>query len=151
MDRDFAIWSQTRTNILELTEELSVEQWNASPEHFTNNLIWNAGHVLVTAQLLFYNLTGQSEKMDTALVEKYRKGTAPDLKADEEEIKLIRGKLEHQIPTIEADYNGQLFKEFTPYQTSFGYELNSAEDAVAFCKVHEGLHLGYMMALKKLV
>ncbi len=33
--------------------------------------------------------------------------------------------------------------------TSAGIRLESVEDAIAFNNFHEGIHLGYVMALKK--
>lgn len=47
----------TRQNILTLMQGLSADQLNKMSAGFNNNLIWNAGHVLVTQQLLYYKLS----------------------------------------------------------------------------------------------
>ena len=41
------------------------------------------------------------------------------------------------------------FENYTPYTTSYGISLNNIEEAISFNNIHEGLHLGYMMALSK--
>ena len=53
------------------------------------------------------------------------------------------------VDQMEKDLAAGLFKEYSAYPTSFGISLNSIEDALAFINTHEGLHLGYAMALRK--
>lgn len=56
------------------------------------------------------------------------------------------------LPTAQQaalDYERGLFREFKAYQTSYGAKLKDIEQALQFNNVHEGLHLGYMMALRK--
>jgi len=47
------------------------------------------------------------------------------------------------------DYNNALFKEFRPYKTSTGVELNSFGDAITFNHFHEGTHTGIILGLIK--
>ena len=41
------------------------------------------------------------------------------------------------------------FESFTRYETSAGITLNSTEEAILFNNIHEGIHLGYMMGIRK--
>ncbi|MFG6113838.1 DinB family protein [Halobacillus sp. MO56] len=43
----FAQWKMWRGWLLELLRELPEEQWDEIPGHHTNNIRWNAGHILV--------------------------------------------------------------------------------------------------------
>ncbi|MDB9932132.1 hypothetical protein OAD28_05360 [Flavobacteriales bacterium] len=52
---------------------------------------------------------------------------------------------------MEEDLNTEMFKEFKEYTTSYNVTLSNIDDAVKFNNVHEGLHLGYAMALRKMV
>ncbi|MEM8908542.1 MAG: hypothetical protein AAGD05_11895 [Bacteroidota bacterium] len=49
------------------------------------------------------------------------------------------------------DLQSGRFQSFEPYQTSYGLNLTDLESAIAFNNIHENLHLGTMMALRKLV
>ena len=50
---------------------------------------------------------------------------------------------------MEEDYHKGVFKTYNEYTTSYNVTLNNIEKAIMFNNVHEGLHLGYIMALKK--
>ena len=43
-----------------------------------------------------------------------------------------------------------IFLKFKPWDKRYGMKLNSIDDAINFIPFHEG-HIGYIMALKKLV
>lgn len=142
---------QTRANMLGLMQGLSIEQLNAIPQGFRNNLIWNFGHVIVTQQLLCYSLSGQKPVVDKALIEAYRKGTAPDGFVDEAAYQELQRLSESALIQFETDYAQGLFQTFKLYPTSYGVELSRIEEAFQFNLAHEAMHLGTMMALKKLV
>jgi len=42
---------------LEYFDNYTLEQLNKIPEGFSNNLIWNIGHIIVTQQVLIYKLS----------------------------------------------------------------------------------------------
>ena len=50
-----------------------------------------------------------------------------------------------------VDIEKEIFNNYNTYTTSFGVELSSVHDAVKFLSMHEGLHLGYAMALKRII
>jgi len=52
---------------------------------------------------------------------------------------------------LEKDHAAGKFKSFQPYKTSAGVPLNDVEDAIAFNHFHEGIHLGYILALRKVI
>ena len=52
---------------------------------------------------------------------------------------------------IQADFEAGMFTSFEYYKTSAGIELNSPEDVLSFLPIHEGIHLGYAMALKRML
>ena len=60
----------TRTNFLNLLNEFSLEQINQIPQGFSNNLIWNFGHLVVTQQLLCYKLSGNEMYISDEIVNK---------------------------------------------------------------------------------
>ncbi|MFT4644792.1 MAG: hypothetical protein ACI8ZX_001199, partial [Planctomycetota bacterium] len=85
------------------------------------------------------------------LIARYSKGSkATDnmLQSDFEFFKSIALK---SVEDLERQYNEKAFKSYKTYPTSYNVTLNSIEDAIAFNNVHEGLHFGYILALKRAI
>lgn len=89
--------------------------------------------------------------VDEALVKKYRKGSFPEGTLTEEEVQQMERLLLSTLEQAQRDFSEGKFKTFGEYTTSVGVTLRSAEDALAFDVFHEGLHLGVIMSLKKVV
>ena len=77
MQNHFEILKATRENVIKLIDRFSVDQLNEIPEGFGNNLIWNAGHILVTQQLLCYRLSNFECLIEEKHLELFCKGTKP--------------------------------------------------------------------------
>lgn len=54
MVKQFDILRKTRQYVLELIANLSMEQLNEVPAGFTNNIVWNLGHMLASQQGVCY-------------------------------------------------------------------------------------------------
>ena len=65
------------------------------------------------------------------------------------EINEIKGLLFSTIEQTKEDYENGVFDSFQPYTTSTNSTLKSFEEAMEFNNFHEGIHLGYILALKK--
>jgi DinB superfamily len=151
MEKQFKILSATRTNILKAISDLTVDQLNTIPKGFKNNIIWNVAHVLVTQQLLCYKLSGLDMIVDSSFVDLFKKGSEADYEVSEEEVTLIKEELSNLVEKTKGDYENGVFKNYDEYPTSYDVILNCIDDAIQFNNVHEGLHLGYIMAMKKII
>ena len=149
MEAQINILKATRTNIQNAIEGISLEQLNMIPDGYNNNLIWNVAHVVVTQQLLCYAMSGLEVKVPKEIIAAYRKGSKPDRAITQTEVDQIKVWLTASIEWLSEDLAAGVFKSYREYQTSYGYKLTSIADAVSFNNVHEGMHLGYMIALKK--
>lgn len=117
------------------------------PAGFTNNIAWNFGHVLVTQQLLCYQLSNLPMAFDEAFVNDFKKGSSPAQWQSRPDIEFIRTRLVECADSFRDDYSAGKFETFESYTTSAGVVLGSIDDALNFNNVHEGIHLGYIMAL----
>lgn len=151
MKNNFNVLRITRNNILNSINGLSTEQLNKKPNGFGNTIIWNVAHIVVTQQLLTYKLSGVTPRISDEIIEKYKKGTEANSIVSESEIEEIKALLFSTIDWVEEDYSNGLFTSFDEYPTSYNIVLKSTEDAILFNNVHEGLHFGYIMAMKKSV
>jgi hypothetical protein len=151
MSYNLKILKVSRQNILNLIEPFNLEQLNHIPKGFSNNLIWNFGHMIVTQQLLCYSLSGLEPKIEGDLIDAYRKGSTPSTAVNQEEVDLFKNLAISTVHQLESDLEAGIFQNYKEYPTSFGISLSSIEEAIQFNNVHEGLHLGYAMAIRKLL
>lgn len=151
MEATFNIWATNRSLYIKLLRSLSLEQLNTIPAGFNNNILWNAGHVLVSQQGLVYRAAGLPMNLPTELVATYRTGTKPSGTATQADVDQVVALLEEMQAITRADYAAGKFQSYNAITTSTGFHLASAEDAIVFNNYHEGMHLGTMMAMAKLV
>ena len=151
MNTQFEILRKSRAIVLKKIENLSIEQLHIIPEGFTNNIAWNIAHLVVTQQLLHYKLSGLNCLVSDELIESYRKGTSPTEVFSEEDLEEVKELFIGLPDTLQEDFEAGIFKEYTAYETSLDFTLNSIETAIAFNNLHEGIHLGIIISLTKLV
>lgn len=149
MNWTFDILEKNRALMASFLEKFSVEQLNKVPEGFNNNIIWNVAHLVATQQLLTYKLSGLPMRVDETFVETYKKGTKANGMVSAKDIATIKSMLFSSVEQTKEDYNNGVFKSYNAYTTSTGSTLTSFEDAMAFNNYHEGIHLGYILAMKK--
>jgi hypothetical protein len=142
---------KTRINFLQLLDGLTIEQLNTIPAGFNNNLIWNFAHLLAAQQVIFYGLAGLTPNVDEQFIKSYRRYTKPEGFVNAPEFENIKQNFERAQQTFFEDYRKGAFSNFKQYTTSFGVQLDNVEDAIKFSSLHDGLHYGYAMALKRLV
>lgn len=146
-----ALLLATRKNILGIFQAHSLEQANEIPPGLNNNLIWNAGHVAATMELLVYAMSGRQTPSDREFIDRYRKGTRPEAAANQNEYDLIAAKLIEGVDLLTSDLKEKDFSNYKEYATSFGVTLASVEDALGFNNIHEAMHLGAMISLRNLL
>ncbi|MFC5047554.1 DinB family protein [Aquimarina hainanensis] len=149
MKEKLRITHVNRKLMKKILDSYSLEALNTVPEGFSNNLIWNVAHVVVTQQLLVYKLSGLPMMLDEEMVETYRKGTKTERDATQEEVDKVKELLFATLDQTEKDIEAGVFKKYTEYPTSTGFVLETIEDAMDFNNFHEGIHLGYILAMKK--
>ena len=149
METILQITAATRELYIKFLNDISLEDLGKIPTGFNNNIWWNIANVAVTQQLLVYGLSGLEPHMSKSFIDTYRKGTAPVNAPTLEDIGLLKAALKELIVRTKEDYNKGLFSSYTPYLTSAGVTLNNVSDAMAFNLVHEGIHIGSIIALKK--
>ncbi|KAA3640308.1 MAG: DinB family protein [Bacteroidetes bacterium] len=149
MQEHFTNLRATRKNIALVIKGLSQEQFNKIPDGFNNNIAWNFGHIIVTQQLLVYALSGAKTIIPTDIINLYRKGTSPTTPVTQEQIDELKSYLDSAIDQTEKDLAAGVFGDYKEYPTSYGITLHNLEEAIIFNNMHEAMHLGYIMAMKR--
>lgn len=133
-----------------LIDGLTEEELFRVPDGFSNHIAWNVAHTVVTQQILHYRLANLEPRVPAELIEAYKKGTGPAT-ADPESYRAVLGYLHRTPEYLKEDYEAGRFSRFTEYETSTGIVLRTIDDAIAYNHLHEGIHLGYVMGLKRAV
>jgi len=151
MDKIFETAIFNRKTLVHFLNEMSHEELTKIPENFNNSIFWNIAHILVTQQLLIYKLSGLPLNIDNNLVKKYTKGSKATTDISKEEVTYVKNNLLETVLKTQEDYNKGIFKNYTKYDTSVNISLNNIDDSLKFMAFHDGIHLGIILSLKKVV
>ncbi len=142
---------RNRLKILSVAEELPSERLTRIPDGFRNNILWNIGHIAVAQQVLCYKLSGLPMRVPPEAAALFGKGSSPAEWTSVPDPAEVKGRLIPLLDALEEDIARGAFTEYRPYETSMGNVLTSLPQALDYVLWHEGLHLGAILALRKLV
>lgn len=140
---------RSRAIFLQMVEELSLDELNALPEGFNNNIIWNMGHILVSTLGLCYIRSQVTPALALPFPGRFAKGTRPTVNATLEEVQEIKKLLVTSLDQIEADIRSGVFENWQTCSTdTYQVPMDSVENTLICCVAHENLHLGIARAQK---
>lgn len=151
MQKSFEMIRQPRQFLISLTEQLTLAQLNQVPAGFNNNIIWNLGHIIAAQQKICYWRVGLPIRVSDTFFGLYTSDTKPERPVTPAELNEIKESMISTVDQLEKDYANGIFADYTPWNTRYGVAINSIEDAISFLPFHEGLHLGYIQALKRVI
>ena len=151
MDKLFETAIFTRKSLLKIMETRSYEELVKIPDNFRNSIFWNIAHLLVTQQLLCYRLSGLDLTIDEEMVSKYGKGAVATSEVSIKDIDYVQGNLLISVNKLKEDYFKGKFENYKSYMTSTNIELRGIEDALTFSNFHDGIHLGVVLSIMKIV
>jgi hypothetical protein len=151
METTFKIWETSRNVYAKFIETYSLEQLNIIPTGFSNNLVWNLGHIIVVQQALVYRLSGVPMYISDELFETYRNSSKPNGTTTQAEVDELKILLFSLIEKTKEDYVAGKFVAYNEYTTGTGFHLTSTKEALEFNNYHEAIHLGLMMNIRKFI
>lgn len=149
MEEHIIYLNKIRREIIDELSQHTLEQLLYIPVGYRNNIFWNAAHVLATQQLIHYYLSENKMLVDMEFIKSYKKGTIGNNTATEEDLEELIELLEITPNQLYKDYHGEKLSRYRRYETSMGIELNCIEDAILYNNIHEAMHLGYILSLKR--
>jgi DinB superfamily len=151
MINKFERYRKVRNLLLDTISNLTTDQLNIVPIGFNNNIIWNVGHVIAAQQGICYRRAGKPLQIENDFFETFKPDTKPSIFFESKDIDTIKSLAISTIDNFERDYIQKEFEEYETWTTRFGVEITSIDVAAEFIFFHEGLHLGYVMAMKKVL
>jgi hypothetical protein len=151
MQRQFALNREIRETLREELNTLSLTELNYIPPTHNNNIFWNIAHCIAVQQALCYGLSGVHYTVDKSLVKSYRRGTKPEQAVAQKQVDELYELLLDSVDWLHRDWVAGRFETYKPYTVGFGTHLTNINEAITFNNVHEGIHYGYILALKKML
>jgi len=151
IEKQLDILRQPRLKILNILESFSLEQLNTIPTGYNNNIIWNLGHMIAAQQGVCYKRAGVETCISDGFFQAYKPDSKPDGFVDAAGFEEIKSLFTTSLDDLKQDLEKEIFSNYPAWTTRYGVEITSIEDALAFLPFHEGLHIGYIMAMRKLV
>lgn len=151
MTKAIEIIKLPRLSLLKAVEELTVEQLNKIPDGFNNNIIWNLAHIIAAQQNICYKRAGLDIVIEERFFTPFLPGTKPESFVNAADVEIIKGLFFSTLDQLESDLQNGKFANYVPWTTRYGNTINSGDEAAAFLPFHEGIHTGYIWALKRVI
>ncbi len=139
----------TRTYFVQHVDDLTEKQLIEVPNGASNNILWNIGHIVNSHDRMLYSPCGIEVPSPPLYDEWFKAGSSPSTwktlpNADE-----VLDEIENQGERILKDYTAGKFDNYESWELVPGLSLDNADEAMGFCAMHEGIHLGSILALRQ--
>jgi len=84
-------------------------------------------------------------------VKAYRNGTRPERPYTQEDVDAVKAILVSSAEQCKIDFEEGYFGEYQGFMTKTGFNLKSVSQAIQFNLYHEGVHMGYVLAMRRFV
>ena len=151
MPLSFEATIASRRSFLKMLENYSLAQLNYIPPGYNNNLFWNIAHCAATMQLLVYSLSDSQWRIPKEIVKEFKIGTKPERPYTQEDLDAVKAILVSSAEQCQRDYEEGYFGDYKGLIGKVGFDLKTIEDAIEFNLYHEGMHMGYVLAMRRFV
>lgn len=135
----------------QLLEGLTTDQLKVVPAGTANSILWNIGHVCTDQVNMLYAPAGLPSPLPDAFHEWFDPGTSPSEWNEEPPLQAVLTASRELNTTVIRDYEGRKFRDFTPFSLTEKYSVDSIEEAIAYHTIHEGMHIGVILTLRRLI
>lgn len=151
MSQRIEILKKPRLTIIDKIATLSLDQLNTIPAGFNNNMMWNLGHMVASQYGITYKRAGLDLPIEEIFFDTYKPGSRPERLFTADDLEQIKDLLISSLDHLETELQTSKFTNYPTWTTRYGADLHSIDDAVAFLPFHDGLHIGTVVAMMKLV
>ncbi len=140
-----------RNNNIDLINSIDISKIMLIPKGFANNIFWQAGHIVTVQVSLLYKRTNQPLPIDIKYFDYFGKGTSPENFDDDipsfDELKKQLEKLKEYTSSNYPKLSNELYEEEITVST--GHKLKTFGEALEFLPIHEAVHYGNMVMMRK--
>jgi hypothetical protein len=135
----------------QILEGLTVQQLMTVPKGAANSILWNMGHVCTDQVNMLYAPSGLPSPLPDDFHTWFDPGTSPADWTKEPPLPEVLAASRELNTKVVKDFEGRRFRDFTPYSITEGYSIDSIEEAIAYHTIHEGMHIGVILTLRRFV
>jgi len=137
-----------RHELLVAVDSMNEAEADIVPQGFRNNIRWNLGHVYLDQYLWIQHLTKEAIILPNHFNEWFGYGTSPEeWRGEVPKLDYLKRLLAVQPFMIRDLYGERLEEEYSVTESG----MFTVEQVLVRTIFHEGIHLGNIIALKKLV
>ncbi|QGQ94131.1 DinB family protein [Paenibacillus psychroresistens] len=144
----FSHMGLVRSRTLKWIEAIDSTIFEVMPANFNNTIQWHVGHILLVQDRLTLRLMGEKISLPEEYTAWFGPGTKPaDWQGQPPAVELLLQELREQTERLQIFISGKLADKlavpFLHYET--------LEESIGYSFYHEGIHLGYMMGLRRAI
>ncbi len=151
MDTETALKSArvARAYMKARVDDLSPNQLLNIPPGATNSVLWNIGHIVLSHYRLLHRPCGGSAPLPQAWEGWFMPGTSPaNWGANGPALETVMSEFNTQTDRVESEVRKGTFGNYKSFKLKSGYTLDNAVEALNFNVMHEGIHIGAIIALR---
>lgn len=135
-----------RQETLKAIDGLTDEDANIIPDGFSNNILWNLGHIYLDQYLWIAHLTKETPPLPPGFKEWFNFGTKPaDRKTPPPNLETLVSLLQEQPQKIQAAYKDRLDEEFPATESG----MHTIAQVLVRTIFHEGMHLASLNTIRR--
>ncbi len=140
-----------RGNTLHSLSQVNEEEIHTVPPGFSNNILWNVGHVLLYGELLLLRAADQVGKLPSEYQALFGGGTKPaDWNGEIPSLHILLEQLQEQQMWLAAEFGNRLEEAVAKPLKIRDVECTTYGEVLSFMMFHEGLHAGQIKAMNRL-
>jgi hypothetical protein len=141
----------TRGFTLQAVDGIGRDKLMKVPKGFSNNLLWHLGHIVVVQAALLYKRAHRQLPVPDSYFGDFFHGTSPADWNGQPDTEQLFELLRTIGNTVTEDFRAGVFRDYPPFTLGNGVAINDADEVLTYHIMHEGIHLGMMLSIKKLV
>ena len=133
------------------TNGLTEEQLLAIPDGMESNILWHLGHLYHSHCGMLYGHCAAENPCPDAYADMFKGGTKPADWPDNVNVQEIVANFDGVINQLVQDYSAGAFANYEGWELAPGMNLETPEDALGFVAVHESVHHGNIIVMRRLL
>ncbi len=148
---ELTILHTNRLKLKEIMEQLPEEKLLHIPTGFSNNILWQIGHCVVSCQRLIYFRSGLPLGISDNYNSNFKIGSDPKKWASTPDIQEVKDSLLSTFNQLQTDLANNIFKTYEPFKASGGFMVSNHLQALTYANCHEAEHTGSLKYLMRVV
>jgi hypothetical protein len=144
----FSHMALIRSRTVKWIEAIDPTIVDVMPTNFINNIHWHVGHILLVQDRVTLRLMGRTIGFPEEYTAWFGPGTKPaDWQTQPPAVELLLQELREQTARLQSIISGKLADKLAIQL----FHFETLEESLSYSLYHEGIHLGYMMGLRRAI